>query len=81
MARQVVIGDIPVYPGEEEATEGVIECPEFPEDGDDEEIQKNRVAPNPILPNAAVVEDHRISHLPFRSWCKECVLGRIRPGL
>ena len=75
-ARQVAIGDIPVYPGEEEATEGVIECPEFPDDGDDEEIQKNRVAPNPILPNAAEVEDHRISHLPFRSWCKECVLGK-----
>ena len=22
------------------------------------------------------IEEHRLTHLPFRDWCKECVQGR-----
>ena len=46
------------------------------EDPESEEVQASKIAPSPSLPSAAEVEDHRISHLPFRSWCKECILGK-----
>jgi len=31
---------------------------------------------DPCLPTKAEVEDHRLTHLPFRSWCPFCVKGR-----
>ena len=40
------------------------------------EVEPLRTAPNPILPSAADVEEHRLTHWPFRSWCKFCNLGR-----
>jgi len=58
-------------------------------DGDDleEETQPTKIAPSPQLPSAEEVEEHRISHLPFRNWCRECVEGKAlgehrgaRPG-
>ena len=27
-------------------------------------------------PSADQVERHRVSHFPYRSWCKQCVMGR-----
>jgi hypothetical protein len=37
----------------------------------------HRILPDPGEPTAAEVEDHRASgHLPFRSWCHECVESR-----
>ena len=42
----------------------------------DEDVEKLRVAPSPQMPSAAEVEEHRITHYPFRSWCKECIEGR-----
>lgn len=32
--------------------------------------------PSPVLPTAAEVEAHNMTHLPFRSWCTACVRGR-----
>ena len=34
------------------------------------------VAPSPTMPSPAEVEEHRITHIPFRSWCRECTMGR-----
>ena len=66
---------IPVYPNEAEGDQGeVVECDG--EDQETEEVQESKIAPSPSLPSAAEVEDHRISHLPFRSWCRECILGK-----
>ena len=31
---------------------------------------------NPRMPTAAEVEEHNLTHLPFRSWCRHCVRGR-----
>ena len=42
----------------------------------EEETEKIRVAPAQCRPCEAEVEEHRISHMPFRSWCQECVMGR-----
>ena len=27
-------------------------------------------------PTADQVEKHNVTHLPYRSWCKQCVMGR-----
>ena len=31
---------------------------------------------NPLLPSKVEVEEHALSHLPFRSWCPHCIRGR-----
>ena len=33
---------------------------------------------DPKLPSQAEVEEHDLTHLPFRSWCRHCVRGRGR---
>ena len=35
-----------------------------------------RPAPSPCSPTRAEREAHEATHLPFRSWCEECVRGR-----
>ena len=41
-------------------------------------MQKLKVSPNPKLPTADEVEEHRLVHIPYRCWCKWCVMGRGR---
>ncbi len=41
-----------------------------------EEVEPLQSAPSPKLPSAAEVEDHRLTHAQYRSWCKFCVMGR-----
>ena len=31
---------------------------------------------NPTLPTQAEVDEHMLTHVPFRSWCPHCVKGR-----
>ena len=40
------------------------------------EAQENKVAPDPFMPSPAEVEEHRVTHWPYRSWCRECVEGK-----
>ena len=47
-------------------------------DGGSEEVEPVKHAVDPGAPTPAQIEAHRLSHLPFRSWCKWCVLGRGR---
>ena len=35
-----------------------------------------KVATCPDTPPAAEVERHNMCHLPFRAWCRSCVVGR-----
>ena len=41
-----------------------------------EEVEPLRIAPSPTRPSATDVEEHRVTHNPYRSWCRECVEGR-----
>ncbi len=41
-----------------------------------EETADLKVAPAPVRPPPAVVEEHRVTHIPYRSWCDECARGR-----
>jgi len=45
---------------------------------DDEEVEPVRMAADPGKPTERQIEEHRATHLPFRSWCRWCVLGRGR---
>ena len=48
------------------------------EEGEDGAEAVPRPAPSPGDPTARQVEEHRRTHMPYRSWCKWCVLGRGR---
>ncbi|MDP7400196.1 MAG: hypothetical protein QF541_25255, partial [Lentisphaeria bacterium] len=43
-----------------------------------EEVEPIKKSIDPGRPTAAQIEDHRVDHLPYRCWCKWCVLGRGR---
>ena len=40
------------------------------------EASEARVLRKPTQPTKAEREEHEISHVPFRSWCEDCVQGR-----
>ncbi|MBS94029.1 MAG: hypothetical protein CL799_06265 [Chromatiales bacterium] len=42
----------------------------------DEEVEPLRKPRSPVTPSPAEIEDHRRSHLPYRDWCIECLMGR-----
>ena len=42
----------------------------------EEEVADLKVGADPAMPNAAGVAEHRVTHMPYRSWCKHCVAGR-----
>ena len=42
-------------------------------EGGQEELMKMM---DPRRPSQAAVDEHELTHLPSRSWCKHCVLGR-----
>ena len=47
--------------------------------GEDEALEaeelKRGSLPAPVLPTAAEIEAHNMTHLPFISWCSACVRG------
>jgi hypothetical protein len=47
-------------------------------DEEEEESGERKVkkVQNPVRPRAEDVEEHEMTHLPFRSWCRHCVRGR-----
>ena len=60
----------PVEDGREEEEEIEIQ--------EEQDVEPLRVARDPKLPSLDDVESHRCSHIPFRDWCRHCVLGRGR---
>ena len=55
---------------------------EGPEAGDEDKPTEEgvvpRVTPSPGMPTARERAIHRITHIPYRSWCDDCVRGRGR---
>ena len=41
-----------------------------------QEVRAPKVLASPAQPTKAELEMHRLIHVPFRAWCRECVLGR-----
>ena len=48
---------------------------------EEEEVEPMKTVKTPYTPSASDIAEHRISHLPYRAWCKECVeaFGREAP--
>ena len=60
-------------------TETAGDIDEFTDDEDEgilEEALKAKALPNCCLPCHSEVEQHNITHLPFRDWCPYCVQGK-----
>ena len=58
--------------GECEPEQDVVEI-----DGEESaEARRPRKMADPLKPTAAEVEEHCVTHLPYRSWCWTCVHGR-----
>ena len=47
------------------------------EEGEDEG-DKPRVVTSPAQPSAKEIEEHMVTHIPFRSWCPHCVAGKSK---
>ena len=48
--------------------------PEF--EVEEEEAQSADAQKTPMLPSQAEIDEHNITHLPFRNWCPFCIRGR-----
>ena len=38
--------------------------------------RKPKKVQDPMMPSPDEVEEHNLTHIPFRSWCKHCIRGR-----
>ena len=41
-----------------------------------EEAQAAKPLTQPIQPTQAMIDEHNVSHLPYRPWCPACVRGK-----
>ena len=55
----------------------VIECSDEAEEPS-AEVEPIKQANNPTQPTMEQLECHRCDHMPYGSWCKQCVMGRGR---
>ena len=66
-------GDVVLEQGEDQEAEGADE-PEF--EVDEEEAHTVGVQRTPMLPSQSEIDEHNLTHLPFRDWCPFCIRGR-----
>ena len=59
-------------PVEDKLEEGEVHV----EDESEEDSAELKHAKDIGSPRRDAVEQHRVTHLPYRSWCKQCVMGR-----
>ena len=52
-------------------------------DGDSMYVEEGELGKRSVLkmmdpkkPSQAEINEHELTHLPFRSWCKHCIMGR-----
>ena len=65
--------------GEEGEGEVVdLTCQECNADGVGGEAQDPIPLPDPGKPTAEQLAQHRLTHLPFRAWCPDCVVGKAK---
>ena len=64
-------GDEMLAPNEGEETVEI----QDEEKGDDEDIEPLKLKKDVYSPTITERENHRITHYPYRAWCRECVEG------
>ena len=67
-------------PEPEEETAGANGAGGAAEEENDEEEEEAQGRCTPCLPTIEVQRRHNRNHIPFRSWCKYCVQGRLQHG-
>ena len=72
------VPSIPVRPWELEV--GEVENEDFEEIAceEKEEARQPEVLRDPGAPTQKEIEEHNVTHLPFRSWCQHCVSGKAQ---
>jgi hypothetical protein len=60
----------------DEQPEEVSEDFQCHECGSDEEARRPKPVRNPGNPTKAEIEEHEVTHIPYRSWCSHCVRGK-----
>ena len=60
----------------EQALAGEEEGREPQEDGEVEEGQPAKPLRQPQLPSKRIIEEHELTHCPYRSWCIHCIKSR-----
>ena len=55
----------------------VEDCDDVPP-SESQEARTPKILSSPTQPTRAELDAHRLIHVPFRAWCRECVLGRGR---
>ena len=48
------------------------------EDEEEEEARRAKSVTDPRVPSKTEVDEHNLTHLPFRSWCPWCIQGKAR---
>ena len=82
--QDVTMGGGAQYPGRSipDETRREADSDEVGDDsGDDDEVVEARVArsrKSPKDPTKKEKEEHELTHMPFRSWCEDCVKSRAR---
>ena len=77
-------GNVAQAPGRDipEGTRREVESDDGGDDtGDDDDVMEARVArgsKSPKDPTRKEREEHELTHMPFRSWCEDCVKSRAR---
>ena len=58
----------------EEVAKGDVDDDEVIE-SQEQDTEPVQILPTPELPSESEIAEHRVDHIPFRSWCKECLEG------
>ena len=75
-AVDVLVGEVEEHgdgAGQAEEARG---AGESDEDSQHEEAMPKVVARDPGAPTQAEIDEHNVDHIPYRSWCECCVMGR-----
>ena len=48
------------------------------EEGEGDEAQQPRAAPDPGRPTPSMIAEHDLTHIPYRTWCECCVRGKAK---
>ena len=82
---EVLSGEVEGQDEVAEGQEGASREGDAETDHEDDECAPKTAAKDPGAPTQAEIDEHEVDHLPYRSWCECCVMGRgtgeqHRPG-
>ena len=73
---EVLSGEVEEQDEVAEGQRGASREGDLEEDHEDDEYAPKTTAKDPGAPTQAEIDEHEVDHLPYRSWCECCVMGR-----